>query len=82
MDVGEDGTSCSIVAMGCADVSPLKSDLVMSGFGCSFGRVSWTTGLVCVVESLCGETSGCVCVMSVGGGVADSGLVWLDVSAR
>ena len=81
MDVGEDGKSCSIVAMGCADVSLLKSDAVMSGFGCSLARASWTTGVLCVVEGICGETSGCVCAMSVGDGVANSGLVPLDVSA-
>ena len=52
MDVGEDGNSCSIVAMACADVSPLKSDVVMSGVGCSFGRVSWTTGVRCVVAGI------------------------------
>ena len=52
MDVGEDGKSCSIVAMGCADVSILKSDVVMSGFGCSLGRASWTTGFRCVVAGI------------------------------
>jgi len=81
MDVGEDGNSCSIVAMGCADVSRLMSDAVMSGFGCSRGRASWTTGVFCVVAGICGETSGCVRAMSIGDGLANSGFVPLDFSA-
>ena len=81
MGAGEDGNSCSIVAMGCADVSLLMGDVVMSWFGCSLGRVSWATGVLCVVEGICDETSGCVCAVSVDDGVANSGLVPLDVSA-
>ena len=81
MGAGEDGNSCSIVAMGCADVALLMGDVVMSWFGCSLGRVSWATGVRCVVAGICGETSGCVCAMNVGDVVASSGLVPLDVSS-
>ena len=80
-ETGVDGSSCSTEAVGRADGSLWTGVAAMFVFGCSSSRVSWVTGVVSVVEYICGEISGCGCTMGVGGGVANNGLVSLDTLA-
>ena len=80
-DVGVDGNSCSSGAMELRDDSLRIPVAALFVVGFSLAKVSSATGVVSVVECVCGETSVCVCAMSVGGAVANSGLVSLDSSA-
>lgn len=80
-DAGGDCISCSIEVSGCTDDSRLTGTVVLFVLGCSPARVSWGVGVVCVTEGVGEEVSGRNCAMSVGDGVANSGLAWLDVSA-